>query len=204
MKKLFLCSSFEDVAAMFVEFAACDLAGKTVTFIPTAAQHEAVNFYVEAGKTALEKMGLTVDVLEVSAAKPVEIADKLQKNDFIYVSGGNTFFLLQELKRTGADTLIMEQVEKGKVYMGESAGSMIMAPNIAYAKEMDDAKAAPSLENFDALHAVAFYPLPHYTCFPYEKEVETILSNFKTTLDLKPITNAQAILVNGDDVTIQG
>ncbi len=31
-----------------------------------------------------------------------------------YVSGGNTFYLLQELKRTGADLLLLEQIEHGK------------------------------------------------------------------------------------------
>ncbi|WP_252346614.1 Type 1 glutamine amidotransferase-like domain-containing protein, partial [Listeria monocytogenes] len=40
------------------------------------------------------------------------------KNDFIYVTGGNTFFLLQELKRTGADKLILEEIAKGKLYIG--------------------------------------------------------------------------------------
>lgn len=36
MKKLFLSSSFTDVAALFSDFEK-DLAGKTVTFIPTAS-----------------------------------------------------------------------------------------------------------------------------------------------------------------------
>ena len=57
---------------------------------------------------------------------------KLQVNDFIYVTGGNTFFLLQELKKAGADKLIKEQISAGKIYIGESAGAMILSPNIEY------------------------------------------------------------------------
>lgn len=204
MKKLFLCSSFKDVAEFLPEFASNDLMGKTVTFIPTAALHEKVNFFVKSGKKALEKMGLTVDELEVTTAKPSEIMEKLQKNDFIYVTGGNTFFLLQELHRVGADKLIIEQIEAGKLYIGESAGSLILAPNIEYVKQMDDCKEAPELTSFDALNAVDFYPLPHQNSFPFKKAVERIILNYGDTVPLKPITNSQVILVEGSEVKISG
>ena len=105
MKRLFLSSSFKDVAKIFAEYANEDLVEKTVTFIPTASIPETVKFYVEAGKKALVKLGLAVDELEISTATPEEIAIKLTKNEYLYLSGGNTFFLLQELKRTGADKM---------------------------------------------------------------------------------------------------
>lgn len=202
MKKLFLSSSFKDVAALFPEFASNDLIGKTVTFIPTAALHEKMNFYVKSGRKALEKMGLKVDELEISTAKQSEILSKLQNNDFIYVSGGNTFFLLQELRRVGADKIIIRQIESGKLYIGESAGSMILSPNIKYVKDMDDYKAAIDLNNFDALNIIDFYPLPHQKCFPFQKTVEKIISYYSDTLPLRPITNSQVILINGSDIKI--
>ena len=43
MKKLFLASSFKDVAKIFMEFEG-NVEGKTVTFIPTASIVEKVNF----------------------------------------------------------------------------------------------------------------------------------------------------------------
>lgn len=204
MRKLFLSSSFKDVASAFEAFAGGNLAGKTVTFIPTAALHEKINFYVKSGRKALEQMGLHVDVLELSTATADVVKEKLEGNDFIYVSGGNTFFLLQELKRTGADKLIEKQIMAGKLYIGESAGSMVMSPNIEYAKDMDDPKAAPQLECFDALNIVKFYPLPHQNSFPFKKTVEKIIAKYKSELPLVPISNAQAILVNGDTVQIHG
>ncbi len=94
MKKLFLSSSFSSVAKLFAEFSDTDLQGKTVSFIPTAAIYEKVNFYVEAGKKALAKLGLLVDELEISTASQKTIKSKLKTNDYIYISGGNTFFLL--------------------------------------------------------------------------------------------------------------
>jgi len=197
MKKLFLTSSFKDVVSIF-EKLELDFKGKTVTFIPTASLVEKFVFYVTAGKKALEKMEMVVDELEISTASSAEIKNKLAKNDFIYITGGNTFYLLQELKRTGADKLIVEQVENGKLYIGESAGAIITAANIEYAKVMDSIKKAPELENYDALNVVNFYTVPHCTNFPFKKAAEKIIDTYSEKLSLLPISNNQAILINGD------
>ena len=199
MKKLFLASSFKDVANIFAEFEK-NLNGKTVTFIPTASVVEKVVFYVDAGKKALEKLGLIIDELEISTATTDEISAKLKGNDFIYVTGGNTFFLLQELKRTGADRIIIEEVNAGKLYIGESAGAMVTAANIEYVKGMDSVKKAPDLVDFDALSLVEFYTVPHYTNSPFKKIAQKIIDNYSSTLNLSPISNNDAILVNNNAV----
>lgn len=115
MRQLFLASSFADVSEIFFKSVKGPLKGKTVTFIPTASLHEEVTFYVDAAKEELEKQGLLVDILEISTATTEEILSKLKDNDYIYVTGGNTFFLLSELRRTGADEVIIEQIKLGKV-----------------------------------------------------------------------------------------
>ncbi|QIB69233.1 type 1 glutamine amidotransferase-like domain-containing protein [Aminipila butyrica] len=202
MKKLFLASSFKDVAPILANFEN-NLKGKTVTFIPTASLVEKVVFYVEAGKKALEKLGLIIDELDISTATANEISSKLKGNDLIYVTGGNTFFLLQELKRTGADQIIVEEVNGGKLYIGESAGAMVTAANIEYAKSMDSAKKAPNLIDFDALGLVDFYTVPHYTNSPFKKITQKIVDNYSSTLNLSPISNQDAILVSSNGVNIE-
>jgi Peptidase E len=202
MKKMMLVSSFKDVASIFEKFAG-DVKGKTVTFIPTASVVEKVNFFVKSGRKAMEKMGLIVDELEVSTATAEEISNKLTKNDYIYITGGNTFFLLQELKKRGADKLIAEQIEFGKLYIGESAGSMVVAPNVEFAKGMDSIKKAPELDNTKSLGIVDFYPVPHYTNSPFKKAVEKIIATYGESITLMPISNHQAILIQDDDVKIE-
>ena len=194
MKKLFLASSFKDVANIFADFEK-DLKGKTVTFIPTASKVEKVVFYVNSGKKALQKLGLIIDELDISTASNDEINDKLRNNDFIYITGGNTFFLLQELKKTGADKIIIDEINKGKLYIGESAGAIVTSANIEYAKRMDDVKKAPNLTEFKGLNLVDFYVIPHYTNFPFEKTVEKIIEDYSSKLNLSPISNKDAILV---------
>lgn len=202
MKKLFLVSSFKDVASIFADFEG-NLRGKTVTFIPTASAVEKVVFYVSAGKKALERLGLIVDILEISTATPDEINTKLKGNDFIYVTGGNAFFLLQELKRTGADKIIIEEVSAGKLYIGESAGAVITSANIEYVEGMDSVKKAPKLASFDALNLVEFYPVPHYTNVPFKKIAHKIVESYSSRLHLAPISNNEAILVEGGEVKIE-
>lgn len=147
-------------------------------------------------------MGLIVDELEISTAPQSEILTKLNNNDYIYVSGGNAFFLLQELRRVGADRIITEQIKSGNLYIGESAGSIIMSPNIEYVKDMDDYKSATDLNDFDALNVIDFYPLPHHNCFPFKKTVEKIITDYSNTLELRPITNSQVILIKGSHIKI--
>lgn len=203
MKQLFLSSSFSTVAKKFNDFSGDDLKGKRVTFIPTASITEKVNFYVSSGRKALEKLGMIVDELELTTAAKSEIEAKICGNDYIYVSGGNTFFLLQEMKKTGADKIIKDEIASGKIYIGESAGSMILSPDIEYSKEMDDRKKAPELKDTSALSVIDFYPLPHYTNFPFKKAAEKIITNYQNKLTLQPISNSQVILVKGESMKIE-
>lgn len=202
MKKLFLTSSFDDVANRLPAFIGEKLAGKVVTFIPTANVPQEYDGYVISAKAAFETLGLIIDILEVSTASASDILSKLSQNDYIYVSGGNSFFLLQELKRTGADQLIIEQVNLGKPYIGESAGSIITSPDIAYISAMDSTKKAPLLTNTQGLNLVDFYTVPHVTNAPFEDEAQEILTNYDNKLTLKPISNDQVIMVSGDDVRV--
>lgn len=202
MQKLFLASLFKDVSPIFVDFANENLAGKKVTFIPTAALPDKLNFHIEYSKKLLSKMGLIVDELEISTAAHSDIVNKLEKNDYIYVTGGNTFFLLQEMNRSGAGNLIKTQINAGKLFIGESAGAILLAPDVEYARDTDNPLAAPQLKTFEALNIIDFYPVPHYKNYPLKEAVEIIISKYDTELPLVPFSDSQAILVMGKEKQI--
>lgn len=87
---MFLCSSFKDVA-VFCLILWQNHWRKTVSFIPTASIPESVTFYVEAGKKALQKLGMVVDEVELTALSSEEITRKLKSNDVIYITGAAHF-----------------------------------------------------------------------------------------------------------------
>ena len=200
MKRLFLTSSFSSVAKLFEDFAGEPVNGKKIVFIPTASLVEKVRFYVDDDRKAFEKLGLIIEELEVSTATTEEIATALERNDYIFISGGNTFYLMQELKKKGADKLLMEQINNGKLYIGTSAGSIIASPNIEFVSDMDETKKAPELTDYSGLHLVDFYFLPHYLNFPYKKVTQKIVNEYSQKIDLRPISNNQVITVLGDEI----
>lgn len=204
MKKLFLTSVFAKTAKEFKKFYG-ETNGKSAVFIPTAANAEGGGtIYIKRQRRALEKLGIKACMLDISVAESNEITAKLLNSDIIYIGGGNTFYLLQELKRSGADMIIREQIALGKAYIGESAGAVVAAPRIDYIEDMDDRAAAPDLSDCSALGLVDFYPLPHMNSFPFIRASRMITEKHSNDLKLLPITNRQAVCVYGNEIKILG
>ncbi len=204
MKKLFLASSLPDTYTLLEPFIGESLKGKTLTFIPTASLVERYQAYIDEDKEVFLKLGMLIEELELSTATAEEVEATIKKNDYIYVAGGNTFYLLQEVKKTGADKVIIEEVNQGKVYIGTSAGAILVAPDILYSEAMDKKEKAPELMNYKALALMEEYPLPHYTNKPFKESVEVILNAYQDKLPLIPYTNAQVIEVCGDSYQVKG
>lgn len=110
--------------------------------------------------------------------------------------------MLQEMNRTGAGNLIKTQINAGKLFIGESAGAVLLAPDIEYSKETDNPLAAPQLKTFEALNVIDFYPVPHYQDESLKDAVERIILRYGMELPLVPFSNSQAILVMGKEKQI--
>lgn len=201
MKKILLVSMLCNVTEL-LKRAEPDLNGKTVTYIPTAAIAEEIEGMAEAETRMLEELGLTVDELEVATASEETVREKLEKNDMIFLGGGNTFFLLQELKRSGADQIIAREAAKGKLYIGESAGAIAACPDIGYSAEMDEPGKAPELADYTGMGLVDFYVVPHLGHPDMGPAAKAIIETYSSKLDLKVIDDHQAILVEGNKVSI--
>ncbi|MDN6584232.1 MAG: Type 1 glutamine amidotransferase-like domain-containing protein [Enterococcus sp.] len=197
MMTMFLASSFSDVEAKFDAYLKQFSYNKSVTFIPTASFVEEVDFYVEEALEVFKRLQFTIDVVDISSESPEVIAHTLQKNEVIYISGGNTFYLLEQLYRSGTFAVLIEQIKAGKMYIGESAGAVITSAAIDYISPLDDRSKASSLQSTQGLNVIPYYPLPHYKEEPFAEITTTIVESNQDKKDLIPLKNDEVLLVNG-------
>lgn len=127
MGKLMLASTFGLVSHK-LERIEPDLKGRTVAFIPTASMKDSTGFFNRMAKWKLRALGLNVQEIDVAVASYHDIKTTIASSSMIYVTGGNTFYLLQSLRYSSADELIAQAVREGKTYIGESAGAVVAGP----------------------------------------------------------------------------
>lgn len=133
----------------------------TIGFVPTAANVEEGNKDWVVGQfLKLWRYGYNnIDIIDPTAAG-VDWQTRLNNVDVIYVSGGNTFHLLDQTRKTGFDTWLEANKDK-KVYVGGSASSILMAPTIGVAgREFGDPN-LPNLTDLTGLGWVDFEIAPH-------------------------------------------
>ena len=202
MKRMFLVSMFQNVSGLLKSVE--DVKGQTVTYIPIASKVEKLGFFVRIGKWALRFSGMKVEELDIGKATYEQSKATLAKNEIIYIAGGNTFFLLQELRRTRTDQLIIEEVRKGKLYIGESAGAIVVCPDIGYSAVMDDPKQAPDLTDYAGLDLIDFYVVPHYQNREFKDAADKMVQSNEDQKETVAIKDHQAIWINDDDRKILG
>ena len=135
--------------------------GSTVGFIPTASEPDDDRWYMEKDREDLKQMNYELVSINITQEPKSTILNKLNAIDALFVAGGNSFYLLQELQKKD---LLKELANfaHNKTYVGSSAGACIACPSIDYAEKLDDKSRAPHLHDCAAMNIVNFFILPHY------------------------------------------
>ena len=199
---MILTSSLYESIELVKKFLDKNTESKKILFIPTAANVEEYKKYMHLTQKAFEDFGYEVENFDVSIFSENTAKEKLSEAKIVFISGGNTFYLLQELKRKNLITYLKERIENGLLYIGESAGSVIATPNIEYASIVDDKTLATELNDYTGLNLVNFYIVPHFEEEPFVESSRKTVELYKDKLDLKLINNKEAILVENNNFTI--
>lgn len=176
-----------------------------LTFIPTAAEVEEGDLsWLKKDRQCLIDVGFKVCDFTFTNKKQSDVNSMLNSTDFLFVSGGNTFYLLDQIKKSGADTLIREYVDQGLIYCGSSAGSIVAGPDIELVKKLDNPMVARTLKNYKGLGLIDVVTLPHwgndYFKIAYEKMMK---SEYKKGQKIILLTDDQYLLVNNNKYTIE-
>lgn len=161
MKKLFLSSKFSCVAEK-LPWGLLDHANELrVGFVMTAANPYSDAWWIEEDKKKLKKLGFIVRDIDIEGMDKEALYNVLRNIDILFVGGGNTFFLLYHARKSGFDTIVKEFVDSGNVYIGSSAGSVIMGPTLDVVRDPNDASMVPELTSNEAFHCIDTIILPH-------------------------------------------
>ncbi len=132
-----------------------------IGYIPTAANMESGNkdWYI-AQLTNLQNHGFYwIDIVEI-ADSDVDYGQRLSEVDVIFVSGGNTFHLLNKYRETGFGKWL-EEALKTKIYVGVSAGSIVMTPSIEVANIPPRDQNYNNIKDLSGMNFVDFEVEPH-------------------------------------------
>ena len=152
--RLFLASSLDETALSI-----CKHLKKTDLekglFITTASEvEEGAGPYIEKDRQRLLQAGFSLESYSCTGKSRQQVTKAVTEASAIIVEGGNTFFLLSQLRKSGAVKIIRDAVLGGKPYLGSSAGSLVAGHHIETAKRFDDLSQAPDLKSFEGMQLV--------------------------------------------------
>lgn len=108
---------------------------------------------------------LNIDNSKVGSDAQKEI-EKLQSANIVMLTGGNTFTLLRNLRRSGLDKALIDFAKRDNIVLaGFSAGAAVLTPTInivnkewSYGKDINSV----NLDDISGLNIVNFEVLPHF------------------------------------------
>ena len=125
---------------------------RKILFFPLALYDR--DEYASKAKARFARMGYSVESAHVAK----DLRQAIEKNDAIFVGGGNTFRLLKALQDLELIDLIRRNVKTRAPYIGSSAGSNVAGPTIKTTKDMPIVQS----RSFNSLGLVPFQISPHF------------------------------------------
>lgn len=134
-----------------------ELASKKVLYVTTAVDGEESDDKHWMNLEYLTILALGIKEENITEYKIGEEID-YREFDIMYMMGGNTFYLLDMIRKYNFDKVI-EYFSKEKIYIGSSAGSIILGNSIEVASSFDLNNV--NMEDFTGLKLINGLIIPH-------------------------------------------
>jgi peptidase E len=173
-----------------------------IAFVPTAATNSEEMKYVAESRDELINLGIKGENIREICLNGVVDYSEIGDCDAMYVCGGNTFHLLDKIRKSHFELLLKKFLVVGRVYLGVSAGSIVVTPSIAIAKVEPADQNEVGLTNLSGLSVVDFEISPHV---PEIVSYDSVEDYSKTTKNkIYAIDHGCAVLVQDSDVSVVG
>jgi len=154
--------------------------------------------YIQAAKQSFNRLRITK--IELANITRHINSKKFGKFDIILFMGGNTFYLLDRIRKTGFINYLKEHILSGRVFVGISAGSIIVHNSIEIAGWGISADSnLIGLQDLRGIGLTKTAVFPHYT---NKNKKELIVFKKNTNYPIKEIRDGEAVIINGNKTKI--
>lgn len=177
-----------------------------IAFIPTAANiEEGDKSWLIGDLNVCKQLDFaSIDIVDISALPKKVWLKKLNEADILMVEGGNTYHLMYWFNKSGLSQELPELL-KLKVYIGISAGTMVMTPSIINANyEKKPVQDINETIYDQGLSLVNFMIEPHINSqyFPDSTFENLEIESKKYPHPIYCLDDNSAIKIDGDQVEI--
>ena len=200
MKRLFLTSQVQFVAASIAKKLGDDTKkpGVFITTPLSGRKHTAEELeWHNENRRQLKNSGFNFVNYDITGKTSADIVHDLGKYEIMYVEGGNPFNMLKHSLENKFGSYVTERINNGLIYMGTSAGSIIVGPDIRTAERAGHSAADSGLSSTASYGIVNFAILPHWGNADKRKTyMETKLPiAYTVSYPIIPLTDTQYVEV---------
>ncbi len=131
----------------------------------------------------------------------------LRESDIVYLAGGNTFYFLLHLRRSGLLSLLQQFAARGGVLAGMSAGAHLLTPHVRLAGfpsfDRDENEVGLVRRELVAVGAVDFEFFPHYRHSPRYRVALAAYSR-RARGPIYACRDGSGVVVDGERITPLG
>ncbi len=153
------------------------------------------------GREILKNKGYNFELVDLRnwTQDNTGLYEKLASKDLFLLTGGNPFYLRSLMKETGADKMIIDLVNQGKVYVGASAAAVVAGPTLRHFDNQDDPNEAKEII-WEGLNLTPIVLVPHVDNADFGAGCREAGELCKQDgYPTQWITDAQALLINGHE-----
>lgn len=195
MKKVILFSTLtnNNRDAIFAQLFPDDLKHRVLAYMPSGGVSGAEQ-YVAEWRDYASRFGADFVAIDNAATGKAALDErkKLLASNILVMSGGNTFTLLENLRKSGLDKAILAFAKKPEfILAGFSAGAIVLTPTIAVCNQPGYDDDPGKLDDLTGLGIVDFEVMPHYN-----KSLRHVLREYETMAGhgIRPIDEEEFII----------
>jgi dipeptidase E len=177
----------------------------SICYIPTASNVEigSKEWQIEDLKNIEQLKFKALHITDISAVPEKIWLPQIESADVLFFEGGDTRYLMEWINKSGLHARLPVLLNK-KIYVGVSAGSMVVAPevnidieHVVYESYLDEKEHIPMLGLVD------FYVIPHLNSRWFKNVTEPFIRKMvHTDNKLYVLDDSSAVSVDGKTVSI--